>query len=139
MNIFFDASAFLKVLKKEENYSKVVDWLTRVKNGQHNGYTDTLVIAEMVYAFLSKGLDDQAVMARAYIESIPHLTIIENIPTAISHRAAELKKRYFKRVAKTSFSLYDGVHLALAEKNCDLFLTADSDFKNVTEVKVEFI
>jgi len=139
MKIFFDTSAFLKVLKKEENYGKVVEWLTKVKTGEHTGYTDTIVVAEIVYAFLSQGLDDEAVKARTYIEGIPHLTIIENIPASISHRGAELKKRYFRRAEKTFFSLYDGIHLALAEKHCDLFLTSDSDFRDVTEVKVEFI
>jgi len=139
MKIFFDTSAFLKVLKKEDSYGKVVEWLTKVRSGEHAGYTDTIVIGEIVYAFLSQGLDDEAVKARAYIEGIPHLTIIENIPASISHRGAELKKRYFKRAEKTFFSLYDGMHLALAEKHCELFLTSDSDFKDVTEVKVEFI
>jgi len=139
MKIFFDTSAFLKVLKKEESCSKVVEWLTKVRNGEHVGYTDTIVIAEIVYAFLSQGLNDEAVKARAYIEGILNLTIVENIPVSISHRGAELKKRYFKRAEKTFFSLYDGVHLALAEKHGELFLTSDSDFRDVTEVKVEFI
>jgi len=136
---FFDTSAFLKVLKKEEGYEKVVEWLKKVRNGQQIGYTDTIVIAEIVYAFLSQGLDDEAVKARTYIEGISNLTVVENIPISISHRGAELKKKYFKRAEKTFFSLYDGVHLALAEKYCEVFLTSDSDFKNVTEVKIEFI
>lgn len=139
MKVFFDASAFLTVLKKEENYDRVVEWLTKVRNGELTGYTDTIVIAEIVYAFISQGLDDEAVKARAYIEGISNLTIIEEIPTSISHRGAELKKRYFKRAEKTFFSLYDGVHLALAEKYCEVFLTSDSDFRDVTELKVEFI
>jgi len=139
MKVFFDTSAFLKVLKKEENYDRVVEWLKKVKNGEHTGYADTIVIAEIVYAFLSQGLDDEAVKARTYIEGIPNLTIVEEIPTSTSHRGAELKKRYFKRAEKTFFSLYDGVHLALAEKYCEVFLTSDSDFRGVTEVKVEFI
>lgn len=88
---------------------------------------------------MSQGLDDEAVKARTYIEGIPNLTIVENIPTSISHRDAELKKRYFRRAEKTFFSLYDGVHLALAEKHCEVFLTSDSDFREVIEVKVEFI
>lgn len=139
MKIFFDTSAFLKVLKKEESYEKVVEWLTKVRDGEHAGYTDTIVIAEIVYAFLSQGLDDEAVKARTYIEGISNLTIVEEIPIPISHRAAELKKRYFKRAEKTFFSLYDGVHLALAEQYCEVFVTSDSDFKGVKEVKVEFI
>jgi len=139
VKVFFDTSAFLKVLKKEEGYEKVVEWLTKVKEGEQIGYTDTIVIGEMVYAFLSQGLEDEAVKARTYIEGISNLTIVENIPVSISHRGAELKKRYFKRAEKTFFSLYDGVHLALAEKYCEAFLTSDSDFKNVTEVKIEFI
>jgi len=139
MKVFFDTSVFLKVLKKEEYYGKVVEWLTKVKNGEHDGYTDTIAIAEIVYAFLSQGFSDEAVKARTYIEGIPHLTTIENIPLSTSHRGAELKKKYFKRSEKTFFSLYDGIHLAIAEKNCELFLTSDSDFKDVTEVKVEFI
>jgi len=139
MKVFFDASAFLTVLKKEENYDRVVEWLTKVRNGEHTGYTDTIFIAEIVYAFLSQGLDDEAVKARTYIEGISNLTIVEEIPTSISHRGAELKKRYFKRAEKTFFSLYDGVHLALAEKYCEVFLTSDSDFRDATEIKVEFI
>ena len=139
MKAFFDADAFLKALKKEEGYVKVVEWLIKVRNGKHVGYMDTVVIAEIVYAFLSQGLDEEAVKARTYIEGIPNLTIVENIPASISHRGAELKKRYFKKAEETFFSLYDGIHLALAEKCCELFLTSDSDFKNVIEVKVEFI
>jgi len=139
VKVFFDTSAFVKVLKKEEGYGKVVEWLTKVRNGEHVGYTDTIVIGEIVYAFLSQGLGDEAVKARTYIEGILNLTIVENIPVSISHRGAELKKRYFKRAEKTFFSLYDGVHLALAEKHGELFLTSDSDFRDVTEVKVEFI
>ena len=139
MNVFFDASAFLKVLKKEENYSKVTEWLSKVRDGEHDGYTDTIAIAEIVYAFLSQGLSDEAVKARTYIEGIPHLTTVENIPLTISHRGAELKKKYFKRAEKTFFSLYDGMHLAIAEKNCELLLTSDSDFRDVTEVEVELI
>ena len=139
MKVFFDTSAFVKVLKKEEGYGKVVEWLTKVRNGEHVGYTDTIVIGEIVYAFLSQGLGDEAVKARTYIEGIPNLTIVENIPTSISHRGAELKKRYFRRAEKTFFSLYDGVHLALAEKHCELFLTSDSDFRDVTGVRVEFV
>jgi len=77
------------------------------------------------------------VKARAYIEGIPNLTVVEEIPVSTSHKAAELKK-YFKRAEKT-FSLYDGIHLALAEKYGDVLLTSNSDFKSVTEVKVEFI
>jgi len=56
---------------------------------------DTIVIAEIVYAFLSQGLDDKAMKARTYIEGIPNLTIVENISTSISHRGAELKKEIF--------------------------------------------
>jgi len=139
MRIFLDASAFLKVLKKEDGYDNVAEWLKKVTKGEHNGCTDTIVIAEIVYAFLSQGLNDEAVRARAYIEGIPNLTIIEEIPTSLSHRGAELKKKYFKRAGKTFFSLYDGVHLALAERSSEIFLTSDSDFRDVTEVKVEFI
>ncbi len=139
MKVFFDTSAFLKVLKKEEGYEKVVEWLTKIRNGKQIGYTDTIVIAEIVYAFLSQGLEDEAVKARTYIEGIPNLTIVEKIPISISHRGAELKKKYFKRAEKTFFSLHDGIHLALAEKYCETLLTSDSDFKNATEVKVEFI
>jgi len=139
MKVFFDASAFLRVLKKEGNYGKVVEWLGKVRNNEHDGYTDTIVIAEIVYAFLSQGLDDEAVKARTYIEGIPNLSVVEMIPASVSHRAAELKKRYFKRAEKTFFSLYDAIHLAIAEKYCEIFLTADSDFKDVTEARVEFI
>jgi len=139
MKVFFDASAFLKVLKKEENYGKVVEWLEKVRRNEHEGYTDTIVIAEIVYAFLSQGLDDEAVKARTYIEGIPNMKVIETISTPVSHRAAELKKRYFKRAEKTFFSLYDSIHFAVAEKYCEIFLTADSDFRDVTEPKVEFI
>jgi predicted nucleic acid-binding protein len=139
MKVFFDASAFLKVLKQEESYSEAIEWLTKVRNGEHVGYTDTIVIAEIVYAFLSQGLNDEAVKARTYIGGIPNLTIVEEIPVSISHRGAELKKRYFKRAEKKFFSLYDGVHLAIAERYCEVFVTSDSDFKGVTEVKVEFI
>ena len=126
-------------MKKEENHGKVVEWLTKVSNGEHRGYTDTIAIAEIAYAFLSLGLEDEAVKARTYIEGIPHMTTVENIPLSTSHRGAELKKRYFKRAEKTFFSLYDGIHLAIAEKNCELFLTSDSDFRDVTEVRVELI
>lgn len=139
MRIFFDASAFLKVLKKEEGYEKVVEWLREVIEGKHAGYTDAIVIAEIIYAFLSRGLDDEAVRARTYMEGIPNLTIVEEISVSTSHRAAELKRKYFKRAERIFFSLYDGVHLALAEKYCGVLLTSDSDFKDVTEVKVEFI
>ena len=139
MKVFFDASAFLKVLKKEKGYEKVTEWLTNVTNGKHDGYTDTIVVAEIVYAFLSQGLIDEAVEARAYMEGIPNLTIIEEVPTSMSHRGAELKKKYFKRARKTFFSLYDGIHLALAEQSSDVILTSDSDFKGVTEVKFEFV
>lgn len=139
MKVFFDTSAFLKILKKEESHSRVIEWLTKIKSEEHAGYTDTIVIAEIVYAFLSQGLNDEAVKARAYIEGIPNLTIVEKIPISISHRGAELKRRYFKRAEKTFFSLYDGVHLAIAERYCEAFITSDSDFKNVTEIKVEFI
>ena len=139
MKVFFDASAFLRVLKKEGNYGKVVEWLGKVRNNEHDGYTDTIVIAEIVYAFLSQGLDDEAAKARTYIEGIPNLNVIEMIPVSVSHRAAELKKRYFRRAEKTFFSLYDGIHLAIAGKYCEMLLTADSDFRDVTEAKVEFI
>lgn len=139
MKIFFDASAFFKVLKKEENYSKAVEWLTKIKNGEHDGYTDTIAIAEIIYAFLSQGLDQEAIKARTLIEGIPNLTIIKEIPTPTAHRAAELKKKYYNRTKKTFFSLYDATHLALAEKHCDTFLTSDSDFKDVREVEVQFI
>ncbi len=139
MKVFLDTSAFLKVLKKEESHDRVVEWLTKIKNGGHVGYTDTIVIAEIVYAFLSQGLNDEAVKARAYIEGIPNLTIVEEVPTSFSHRAAEFKKRYFKRAEKKFFSLYDGMHLAIAERYCEIFITSDSDFKGVIEIKIEFI
>ena len=139
MRTFFDASAFLKVLKREEDYGRVVERLTRVTNGKDAGYTDAIVIAEIVYAFLSRELHEEAIRARTYIEGIPNLTILEEITTTTSHRGAELKNKYFKRSERTFFSLYDGIHLALAEKHCEAFLTSDSDFKDVREVKVEFI
>ena len=139
MKVFLDASAFLKVLKGEEGYEGVVEWLTKIRKGEHLGHTDTIVIGEIVYAFLAKGLDEEAVKARAYIEDIPNLTVASDITTSISHRAAELKKRYFKRSERTFFSLYDAIHLAIAEKHCELLLTSDSDFREVTEVKIEFI
>jgi predicted nucleic acid-binding protein len=139
VKVFFDTSAFLKILKKEDGYGKVVEWIKKLRNGEHEGYTDAIVIAEIVYAFLSLGLDDKATKLRAYVESIPNLTVIEEFPVAVSHRSAELKRKYFKRSEKTFFSLYDGLHLALAERHCELFMTSDSDFKNVTEVKIEFV
>ena len=139
MNVFFDTSAFLKILKKEEGYVKAIEWLTKVRNGEHRGFTDSIVIAEMVYAFLAQGLDDEAVKARAYLEAVPNLVVVSDVSTSISHRAAELKKRYFKRSEHTFFSLYDALHLALAEKHCELFITSDSDFRAVTEVRIELI
>jgi len=36
MKAFFDASAFLKVSKKEENYRKVVEWLEEVSRNEHD-------------------------------------------------------------------------------------------------------
>lgn len=137
MKIFFDTSAFLKVLKREEGYERIVEWLNKVQNGEHQGYTDTIVIGEMVYAFIARGFDDEAVKARAYIEGLPNMTVVHDIPVSVSHRAAELKKRYYKRSEKTFFSLYDALHLALAERYCELLLTSDSDFRDVTEVKVD--
>ncbi|MBS7630965.1 PIN domain-containing protein [Candidatus Bathyarchaeota archaeon] len=139
MRVFLDASAFLKVLKREEGYEGIVEWLMKIKDGEHSGYTDTIVIGEIAYAFLAQGLDEEAVKARAYIEGISNLTVVHEIPTSISHRAAELKKRYFKRSDGTFLSLYDAFHLAIAEKHCELLLTSDSDFRNVTEVKVEIV
>ncbi len=139
MNVFLDASAFLKVLKKEEGYAKVVQRLNRIRDSQDQGHTDSIVIGEIVYAFLSRGLDDEAVRARAYVADIPNLTVVEAITSPICHRAAELKKKYFRRSEKTFFSLYDGVHLALAERWCDVFLTSDSDFEKVTELPIEFV
>ena len=62
--------------------------------------------------------------------------VVNEVPTSILHRAAELKKRYFKRSERTFFSLYDALHLALAEKHCEFFLKSDSDFRDVKEVKV---
>jgi len=59
------------------------------------------------------------VKARAYIEGISNLTIVEEIPTSVSHRGAELKKRYFKRAEKTFFSLYDGIHRSYLQKPYD--------------------
>jgi len=127
------------VLKGEEGYEKVVEWLTKIRGGEHSGHTDSIVIGEIIYAFLAKGLDEEAVKARAYIEDIPNLTVASDITTSISHRAAELKKRYFKRSERTFFSHYDALHLAIAEKHCELLLTSDSDFREVTEVKIELV
>ena len=139
MKAFLDSSAILKVLKKEEGYPKAVERLNAIRDGQDQGHTDSIAIGEIVYAFLSRGLSDEAVMARAYIAGIPNLNIVEEITSSIGHRAAELKRKYFKRSEKTFFSLYDGVHLAIAERYCDVFLTADSDFEKVTELRVEFV
>ena len=139
MKVFFDTSAFLKVLKREEGYERTVEYLNKVRDGEHQGYTDTIAIGEMVYAFLSRGLDDEAVKARAYVEGLPNMTVVSDIPASVSHRAAELKKRYYRRSEKTSFSLYDALHLALAEKHCELLVTSDSDFRDVTEVKVDLV
>jgi len=137
VRIFFDTSAFLKVLKQEEGYERIVEYLNKIQNGEHQGYTDTIAIGEMSYAFLSRGLDEEAVKARVYIEGLPNMTVVSDIPASVSHRAAELKKRYYKRSEKTYFSLYDALHLALAEKHCELLVTSDSDFKDVTEVKID--
>jgi predicted nucleic acid-binding protein len=139
MRVFFDAGAFLKVLKMEDGHERVVHRLVRVREGEDTGFTDTIVIAEIAYAFLSRGLDDEAVKARAYIESIPNLTVVENVPPSISHRGAELKKKYFKRSAGTFFSLYDAIHLAVAERHCETFMTSDTDFEGVTELEVELV
>jgi predicted nucleic acid-binding protein len=139
VKVFFDTSAFLKVLKREEGYLRVVECLNKVRSGEYQGYTDTIAIGEMVYAFLSRGLDEEAAKARSYIEGLPNMKVVSNIPASISHRAAELKKRYYKRSEKTFFSLHDALHLAVAEKHCELLLTSDSDFKDVTEIKIELV
>jgi len=139
VRVFFDTSAFLKVLKREEGHERIVEHLNKVRDGEHQGYTDTIAIGEMSYAFISRGLDDEAVKARAYIEGLPNMTVISDIPASVSHRAAELKKRYYKRSEKTFFSLYDAMHLALAEKHCELLVTSDSDFRRVAEVKVDLV
>ncbi len=139
MKVFFDSSAFLKVLKEEEGHQRAVDRLLRVSQGQDAGHADSIVVAEIIYAFLSRGLEDEAIRARAYIESIPNLAIVENITSSISHRGAELKRKYFSRSRKTFFSLYDGIHLAVAEKYCDVFVTSDLDFEGVTELKIDFV
>jgi len=139
MKVFFDSSALLKILKEEEGYQRVVERLKKVARGEDAGHTDTIVVAEIVYAFLSRGLEDEAMRARAYIESIPNLAVVENIPSSVSHRGAELKHKYFKRSEKTFFSLYDGIHLAVAERCSDVFVTSDPDFKGVTELKVELV
>lgn len=139
MNVFFDTSAFLKVLKREEGHERIIEYMIKVRDGEHQGFTDTIAIGEMVYAFLSRGLDDEAVKARSYIEGLPNMTVVSEIPASIAHRAAELKKRYYRRSEKTFFSLYDALHLALAEKHCELLVTSDLDFRDVTEVKVDLI
>lgn len=139
MKAFLDSSAIFKVLKKEEGYTRAVERLERIRDGQDQGCTDSITIGEIVFAFLSRGLTDEAVRARAYIAGIPNLDVVEAITSSLCHRAAELKRKYFKRSEKTFFSLYDGVHLAIAERYCDVFLTADSDFEKVTELPVEFV
>lgn len=139
MRVFFDTSAFLKALKSEEGCERIIEYLSRVRDGEHQGYTDTIAIGEMVYALLARGLDEEAVKARAYIEGLPNMTVVSDIPPSVSHRAAELKKRYYKRSEKTFFSLYDALHLAIAEKHCELLITSDSDFRDVTEIKVDLI
>jgi len=116
-----------------------VEQLERIMGGRDTGFTDTIVLAEIAYAFLSRGLADSAIKARAYITSIPNLEVVERITPSISHRGAELKHKYFRRAQKTFFSLYDGIHLAVAEIFCEAFMTSDSDFEDVVELRVLFV
>ena len=68
------------------------------------------------------------------IKKTKNIEII-NVNDKIAERAADIRIKYYNK-KETPLSFSDSLHIAMAiEKNCSKIITADSDFKDVKEMK----
>lgn len=137
-SIFLDSSIFLNYFLNGPKFQKSSRFIVDLDNGQMKAVINTMCILEIKYHILQEKGHEQAEQAIFLIKRNSNLEIVP-ITSEIAERAAELRSKYYDRNERP-LSFADSLHLATAiEKNCSKLVTADSDFKDITEMRTEYI
>jgi ribonuclease VapC len=125
MTVVFDAEALLAFSFDEPGADEVEHWLNRVYDGEIDGYTSTINLAEFRYIAIRKTSVEQA---DAHIDDLRDMGVTEYNIDDLWESASELKAMY-------SPALGDAYAIATAkaldndsERNSTLLVGADDDY-----------
>ena len=135
MKTAIDSYVFIDVFlhsRKEE---------TAVKKLQGASASDSvissMVIAEVKYQIIKKLGHEKAEEAVFTIKNIEGMKIVD-VSSEIAETAADIRAKYYKK-NDNELSYADAIHIATAKlTGCDTLITGDPDFKEITEIKIDF-
>jgi predicted nucleic acid-binding protein len=132
--IRFDSWVWLEVTMGGTNEPEAGAALER---GEREGaIVATTVLTEVYYVLdREKGTEAAGRTVKA-IRRFENLSVLP-VTADIAVRGAELRRKYYSQADDRTPSYADMIHLATAETvpGCDILLTDDSDFEDVTEVE----
>jgi predicted nucleic acid-binding protein len=113
----------------------------RAREALERGEREGSVVAATVLAEVYYVLDREkgTEVAEKTMETIHRFENTEVLPVTadVAIRGAQLRRKYYSQADDRTPSYADTIHLALAEMitECDLLITGDADFEDVTEVQ----
>ncbi len=127
---YLDTNIWIYALEGFPAYAPALtELLTQIDQGNLQGITSELTLAETLVRPLQLGNQQQQLMYQQAIANAPHLSIIP-VRRDLLIQAAKLR-------ATTKLKLPDAIHAATALANhCTSFLTNDPQFKTVPELTV---
>jgi predicted nucleic acid-binding protein len=108
-----------------------------LERGEREGAVIPATVLAGVYYVLDrqKGIE----IAEKAMETIRRFenTAVLPVTADIAIRAAQLRRKYYSQADDRTPSYADTIHLAIAEtvSECDLLITGDAGFEDVTEVR----
>lgn len=127
---YLDTNIWIYALEGFPAYAPALtELLTQIDQGNLQGITSELTLAETLVRPLQLGNQQQQLMYQQAIANAPHLSVIP-VRRDLLIQAAKLR-------ATTALKLPDAIHAATAlATHCTTFLTNDPQFKTVPELTV---
>ncbi len=132
MKMYLDTFVFMDILSaNDEIVSRALAWMDQLKTNA-TAAVSAIVLEELCYHIerRNKEKTDEVVF---YIKSLP----IEIVPVSeeIALLAGKLRAKHYRT---KRFTYHDCIHIATAMlTKCDIFVTGDSKFEGVSEIKTE--
>ncbi len=134
--IFFDTSVVLDYILHGKKYEISRRHMSSLDSGDQQGILDSVALLEIKYHLIRHIGHDKAEEAVLFLKNRKNFSVVP-VTEDIAERAANLRIKYFNR-DKSPISTADAIHIATAlEHQCKKIITADSDFKVVSEIETE--
>lgn len=131
MKAYFDTFVFMDLLSGTDIAKRAGEY---VKN--NHGIVSSILLTELAYHIRKRKGRAKMEEVLFYIQSLPNIEIVP-VDEEIATLAARIRAKYLKKIEKR-LTYFDCIHIATAvATKCDIFVTGDRGFKDITDVKME--